>query len=233
MCSKTFPASLVSMNQACGRACPRPCSPTLAKSWKHAVPSSLLWGHTLTQKPPVVTGWPETLFKFFHKMFQKNPNEIFGQPSTCLALHSLRSLKLSELEAAIFQRQSFLRDGTVQKTSLEMAMSTSSTSSTWEGPSHLSSPNKQNQSTQDITVYMISNSLTGSPRSAVPLILIIIEEKNRSASRPVVFVPLCTLLEAQFLVERCVFHDTNEQMNEQVFFFSFAISYSKLLTNSV
>ena len=197
----------------------------------------MLWGHTLTQKPPVVTGWPETLFKFFHKMFQKNPNEIFGQPSTCLALHSLRSLKLSELEAAIFQRQNSasvpLRDGTVQKTSLEMAMSTSSTSSTWEGPSHLSSPNKQNQSTQDITVYMISNSLTGSPRTAVPLVLIIIEEKNRSASRSVVFVPLCILLEAQFLVERYVFHDTNEQINEQVFFFSFTISYSKLLTNSV
>ena len=170
-------------------------------------------------------------------MFQKNPNEIFGQPSTCLALHSLRSLKLSELEAAIFQTQNSasipLRDGTVQKTSLEMAMSTSSTSSTWEGPSHLSSPNKQNQSTQDITVYMISNSLTGSPRTAVPLVLIIIEEKNRSASRSVVFVPLCILLEAQFLVERYVFHDTNEQINEQVFFFSFTISYSKLLTNSV
>ena len=188
------------MNWACGRACPRPCSPTLAKSWKHAIPSSMLWGHTLTQKPPVVTGWPETFFKFFHKMFQKNPNEIFGQPSTCLALHSLRSLKLSELEAAIFQTQNSasipLRDGTVQKTSLEMAMSMSSTSSTWEGTSHLSSPNKQNQSTQDITVYMISNSLTGSPRTAVPLVLIIIEEKNRSASRSVVFVPLCILLEA-------------------------------------
>ena len=80
---------------------------------------------------------------------------------------------------------------------------------------------------------MISNSLTGSPRTAVPLVLIIIEEKNRSASRSVVFVPLCILLEAQFLVERYVFHDTNEQMNEQVFFFSFTISYSKLLTNSV
>ena len=124
---KHFPAALVSMNQAYGRACPRPCSPTLAKSWKQAVPSSLLWGHTLTQKPSGVTGWPETLFKLFHRMFQKNPNEIFGQPSTCLALHSLRSLKLSELEAAVFQRQSFLGDGTIQRSSLEMAVSTSST----------------------------------------------------------------------------------------------------------
>ena len=77
-------------------------------------------------------------------------------------------------------------------------------------PSPLSSPNKQNQGTQDTTVYMISNSLTGSPGTAVPLVLIITEEKNRSASRSVMSVPLCILLEAQFLVQRCVFHDTNE-----------------------
>ena len=45
------------------------------------------------------------------------------------------------------------------------------------GPSHLSSPNMQNQGTWDLTVHIISDSLTGSPRTAMPLVLIIIEEK--------------------------------------------------------
>ena len=25
--------------------------------------------------------WPKSLFGFFHKMLQKNPNELFGQPN--------------------------------------------------------------------------------------------------------------------------------------------------------
>ena len=138
-------------------------------------------------------------------MFQKNPNENFGQPSTCLALHSLRSLKLSEPEAAVLQRQSFLGDGTIQE-----SIRNGHVYIVHLEPSHLSSPNKQNQGTQDTTVYMVSNSSTGSPGAAVPLVLIITEEKNRSTPRSVVSIPLCILLEAEFLVQRCVFHDTNE-----------------------
>ena len=30
-----------------------------------------------------IPGWPKGAFGFFHKMFQKNPKELFHQPSTC------------------------------------------------------------------------------------------------------------------------------------------------------
>ena len=31
-----------------------------------------------------VLGWPKSLVGFFRKMLQKNPNELFGQPNSCL-----------------------------------------------------------------------------------------------------------------------------------------------------
>ena len=31
----------------------------------------------------LMLGWPKCSFRFFHKMLQKKPNELFGQPNKC------------------------------------------------------------------------------------------------------------------------------------------------------
>jgi len=34
----------------------------------------------------LILGWPKNLFRFLHTILQKNPNELFGQPSVLYGL---------------------------------------------------------------------------------------------------------------------------------------------------
>ena len=46
----------------------------------------------------VCIGWPKSLFGFFHKMLQKNPNDLFGQPNKSYLNKSVISKKIEKAQ---------------------------------------------------------------------------------------------------------------------------------------
>ena len=61
----------------------------LESSWVEDQPSIILEGETWTNRLKFqyeVLGWPQRLFRFFHNILHKNPNELCGQHSISLSV---------------------------------------------------------------------------------------------------------------------------------------------------